>query len=321
VPPTDRDDSYHDVQIRDDTLGLPQELTLAVRRADAVAADRAGPDDGSRAPFLLVHGLASNARLWDGVARRLAAAGHDVVALDQRGHGRSATPTGGYDTATCAADLAQVCSILGWTGSRSPVLVGQSWGGNVVLTCAARHGAARALALVDGGWIALGREFATFEQCWARLAPPTFDEARYDDLAAKIRAAHPDWPDDGIAGTLANLRRTGGGGVRARLAREHHRQILHSLWAADPGARYPDLRVPVLALPAGSPDDAGERAVTKAAAVAELLAAVPGSRARWYPGADHDLHAQHPAAVAADLLTLAADPAPTRDITTRDGAR
>jgi pimeloyl-ACP methyl ester carboxylesterase len=31
-------------------------------------------------PFLLVHGLASNARLWDGVARRLAAAG--LLALE-----------------------------------------------------------------------------------------------------------------------------------------------------------------------------------------------------------------------------------------------
>src|SRR5207249_673446 len=41
------------------------------------------------APFVLVHGLASNARLWDGVADHLHAAGHTVVVTDQRGHGRS----------------------------------------------------------------------------------------------------------------------------------------------------------------------------------------------------------------------------------------
>ena len=46
----------------------------------------------SGAPFLLVHGLASNARLWDGVARRLASAGHSAVAVDLRGHGRSPRP-------------------------------------------------------------------------------------------------------------------------------------------------------------------------------------------------------------------------------------
>jgi alpha-beta hydrolase superfamily lysophospholipase len=51
---------------------------LAVRRWRA---------DG--APILLVHGLASNARTWDGVAEALVAAGHDVAAVDLRGHGAS----------------------------------------------------------------------------------------------------------------------------------------------------------------------------------------------------------------------------------------
>ena len=37
-------------------------------------------------PWLLVHGLASNARLWDGVAWRLAQQGHPVVAVDPRPH-------------------------------------------------------------------------------------------------------------------------------------------------------------------------------------------------------------------------------------------
>ena len=41
-------------------------------------------------PALLVHGLASNARVWDGVAALLAAAGREVLAVDLRGHGASA---------------------------------------------------------------------------------------------------------------------------------------------------------------------------------------------------------------------------------------
>ena len=60
--------------------------------------------DAAGTPVLLVHGLASNARLWDGVASRLAADGHPVAAVDQRGHGQSDKPDGGYDFATLTED-------------------------------------------------------------------------------------------------------------------------------------------------------------------------------------------------------------------------
>jgi pimeloyl-ACP methyl ester carboxylesterase len=348
-----------DDDLRDDRVTLGSGLALAVRRAEgartpdaegtrtphaegARTPDAEGtrtpeaegartPDAGrggqaERVPFLLVHGLASNCRVWDGVAARLAAAGHDVVAVDQRGHGLSDAPTAGYDTGTCAADLADLCTALGWTGRRAPVVAGQSWGANVVLRWAARRGngdepggspTPAAIALVDGGWIALGRGFATFEECWSALAPPTFAGLTYQALVESMRARHRDWPDEGLNGTLANLVRTPDGGVRARLAHQHHRQILHSLWAQDPAEDYPTVRVPTLLLPAGSPDDpeppghgAGDGPLGKAAAVTELLAAVPGSRVRWYPGAHHDLHAQHPAEVAEDLLSLIAEEAP-----------
>ena len=72
-----------DDALRDDEVALPGGPRLALRRAD-----------GPGRPFLLVHGLSSNSRVWDGVARRLAAAGHEVVAVDQRGHGRSEEPAG-----------------------------------------------------------------------------------------------------------------------------------------------------------------------------------------------------------------------------------
>src|SRR5262249_8634210 len=61
--------------------------------------------DRAAAPFVLVHGLASNARLWDGVAEHLHAAGHTVVVIDQRGHGLSDAPESGYDLETAVGDL------------------------------------------------------------------------------------------------------------------------------------------------------------------------------------------------------------------------
>src|SRR5512138_1851024 len=45
---------------------------------------------------LLIHGLASSARIWDLVAPRLGRLGIEPVAYDQRGHGRSTKPSSGY---------------------------------------------------------------------------------------------------------------------------------------------------------------------------------------------------------------------------------
>ena len=56
------------------------------------------PVDGpEKPPIVLVHGLASNAMLWQGAATALAARGHRVIAIDQRGHGLSSKPESGYD--------------------------------------------------------------------------------------------------------------------------------------------------------------------------------------------------------------------------------
>ena len=151
------------------------------------------------------------------------------------------------------------------------------------------------------------------------------DGVRYADVAERIRAAHPDWPEEGLDGTLANLVELPGGGVRARLAREHHREILRSMYEQDPADWYPRIGVPVLLVPAVGEESAGgrpgderadsvdpraarESAVRESAvreSVRAALAALPFARARWYPGADHDLHAQYPDRLAADLEDLA----------------
>jgi pimeloyl-ACP methyl ester carboxylesterase len=291
---------------RDAEVPLPGGPRLAVRLSD-----------GPLRPFLLVHGLASNARLWDAVTRRLVAAGHAVAAVDLRGHGRSEAPDAGYDTDTCADDLAALADELGFTGGRAPVAVGQSWGGNVVLSLAARRGGVAAAGCVDGGWIRLTSRFASFEECWAALAPPTFEGYTYAGLRDAITGAHPDWPAESVAGTLANLRELPDGGVTNVLARAHHEAIVRSMYRGDPRAWYPLVRVPVLLAPAvaadDDPDPAG-RSAQRRADVAEALAALPDGRVSWYTGADHDLHAQHPGRLAADLLALAADAEPDADL-------
>ncbi|MFL6136630.1 MAG: alpha/beta fold hydrolase [Frankiaceae bacterium] len=278
----------------DDAVTLPGGPRLALRRAG-----------GPRRPFLLVHGLASNARLWDGVAGRLAAAGHEAVAVDLRGHGRSEEPAAGYDTETCAADLASLCRQLGLTGDRAPVVAGQSWGGNVALALAAQHGGVAAIALVDGGWLRPRDRFPTFAECWRALAPPSFEGMPMAELRARSASWHPDWPEEGRAAALANFVELPDGTVRARLARSHHESIVRSLWEGDPARWYPLVAGPALLVPAVG-DPPSERDAERAAAVEEALAALPRAEVAWYRGADHDLHAQQPERLCADLLRLAA---------------
>lgn len=95
------------------------ELRLPVRDGTVLRAlhhPAAGAADGI--PVLLVHGLASNCRLWDGAASHLAGLGHDVIALDLRGHGRSDKPDHGYSVPEVARDVVDIIEILSATTHR-----------------------------------------------------------------------------------------------------------------------------------------------------------------------------------------------------------
>lgn len=252
-------------------------------------------------PFLLVHGLASNARLWDGVAEVIAAAGHPVVAVDQRGHGRSSKPDQGYDFTTIVSDLVALIGALGW---ERPVVAGQSWGGNVVIELAATHpDVLRAVAAVDGGFIDLGSRFATWDECRDVLAPPRLVGTPLATIEGWMRRANPDWPEIGIEGALANFEVRADGTIAPWLTFERHMMILEALYGHRPSERYPHITVPALMIPA----DTGDVAWThdKQEAVAAAVAALPNGRARWFSPAHHDIHAQHPVELAHVLLDLA----------------
>ena len=267
-----------------------------------------GEDNADLRPHLLVHGLASNARLWDGVAATLAATGRRAVAVDLRGHGLSDKPDDGYDMASVADDVAALIAALGWD---RPVVSGQSWGANVVLELAARHPAvAGAVVCVDGGTIRLAERFADFEACWSVLAPPRFrPDLTRADLEAGMRSRNGHWPDSGILGALACFEDQPDGTVRPFLTRDRHRMILAGLFDHDPHTGLDRVAVPVLFVPA----DTGEQAWTtdKRAAVDAAVARLRDGRVRWFSPADHDVHAQYPTEVAQLLTELADELGPT----------
>src|SRR5262245_37484508 len=203
-------------------------------------------------PYLLVHGLASNARLWDEVAVPLCQAGHPVYAVDLRSHGESDAPESGYDTTTAAADLAVLLRRL----ELPPAIVaGQSWGGNVAVRLAARHPELVAgLALVDGGWIDLASQFVAWPTCAREVRPPDRDGMRADGLRSYLHRQHPDWSAAAVEATLANLRIGPGGGLDRRLPIWAHMQILRSMWDDPPGPDFPAVQAPTLLLPALPPE-------------------------------------------------------------------
>ena len=212
--------------------------------------------DGTGRPYVLVHGLASNARLWHGVASRLAEVGHLVVAVDQRGHGRSEKPGDGYTIETCAADLTLLVEGLGLD---RPVVAGQSWGGNVVLQLAAdQPRSVHGVALVDGGWIRLQDTFGDWDDCARQLRPPALAGLALSRLEAAVRLAHPSWPDEGVDATLANFEVLDDGTIRPWLTLDRHLAIQRDLWEHDPRALYARVTAPVLLVPADHGEPAGD---------------------------------------------------------------
>ena len=269
--------------------------TTHVRTADDVMVHVLADEAGGRSsapPVLLVHGLASNARLWDGVRGRLAAQGHAVAAVDLRGHGQSSKPDDGYDFATISDDLVAVLDSLGWPAA---VLAGQSWGGNVVLELAARAPErVEAVVCVDGGWMEFWR-WGTWDQVRERLAPPKTEGTPVETMRERFRWMHPDWSDEAIEGALACFEVRADHTVAPLLTRERHLLILHELWKHHLDEVLPLVNAPVVLVAC----EGGSSATTdrKREEVARAEQLLRRSRTLWV-NASHDVHAERPGFIA-----------------------
>ncbi|HVF13707.1 MAG TPA: alpha/beta hydrolase [Acidimicrobiales bacterium] len=258
---------------------------------------------GDGPPVLLVHGLASNCRTWEAVGERLNRLGHAVAAVDLRGHGQSDKPDDGYDFVTMTHDLMSAVDALDFnppTGRR-PVVAGQSTGGNLALDLGHRFpDRVAAVVGVDGGSIELQNQWPEWDDCARVLAPPRLTGTPRVELAARLRAVHQTWDDDGLEATLANLEVLADGTVRPWLTFDRHMRILRALWEHRPSKILPELAVPLHLLLVDG-DDAWAEAKRSEAGLAEAY----GARVRWFPGADHDVHVELPDEVADALHEVA----------------
>jgi len=287
-------------------------LTLRVREWPMASSDQ-------QPPIVLVHGLASNARIWDDVAAILAERYH-VVALDQRGHGLSDRPPDGapggapggagrFSFDTVVGDLIGLMDTLDLD---RPVLVGHSWGGNVVLACAAAHpDRVRGLVLVDGGYIELaaqpGRDW---ERVRVDMAPPDLTHLTFSELLERARSGDAShyWSPTVEATLRTSFKDGPDGRITPSLRREDHLEILRALWEQRPSVLFPRITVPTLIVPARRPNPTGraaEMAPIREKLVANAVAAIPNARLLWMEDTVHDVPLQRPAELARAIESVA----------------
>ncbi|GAA1900411.1 alpha/beta fold hydrolase [Streptantibioticus ferralitis] len=134
---------------------------------EAVESDPGPPGEAPRPAVLMLHGLMGRAAHWAATARALAAR-YRPVALDQRGHGRSAKPEGPYSREAYITDVEAAVEQLGLA---PVVLVGHSMGALTAWQLAARRpDLVRALVICDMRASALGeasqREWEQWFASW-----------------------------------------------------------------------------------------------------------------------------------------------------------
>lgn len=282
-------------------------VTAPTTGLDVHVRDWGGPSprEGGQSPIVMVHGLASSCHIFDLCAPILALA-RRVVTYDQRGHGETAKPEDGYDTATFVADGVGLADAL---GVETPyVVAGHSWGATVGLHWTVRHpDLVHAVVLVDGAIFPF-REApgATWEELSERLTPPDLSSLTFEDLLERTRGSMGFLDETfrrSYFGALMNV--SPDGSIRARLSRDKHLRILRTLWDDDVDAAIDALRRPALALLAErAPTDAAGRqmAEPRRRMVERLGTAQPLLHVRWLPDTIHDVPLQRPGLLA-ELVT------------------
>lgn len=275
---------------RDSFVQLPDGLRLAYRDWG-----------GSGQPIVLLHGLSSSYRIWDLVAPLLAQ-DHRVLALDQRGHGRSDRPDASFEMATYVNDLH---GFFQATSLDSVALVGHSWGGNVALQFAVDHPRlVEALVLLDGGFLELsGRPGWTWERTEQELAPPRLDGITREALLERVSQGNlaSVWSPAVAETVLGHFESLSKGRLRPWLRREHHMRILRALWDHRPSLLWERVQCPVLLVPARQANPQGRQAEllpAKLAAVAMAEQRLARSRTIWMNDTIHDVPLQRPAELA-----------------------
>jgi pimeloyl-ACP methyl ester carboxylesterase len=263
--------------------------------------------------LVLMHGLASNARIWELVAEALAGPGFAVLAPDARGHGLTDKPDGDYGMDTITRDLAALVNAYELV---HPILVGHSWGGSIALDYAARFtSGSRApggIALVDGGATQLDAAGLGWEEMRDRLTPPRLAGMPLGEFLERLSSHNPRWQPDARAAQiiLANFEVSEDETIYPRLSFEHHMQIVRAMWEFKTYERFTRLRCPVMIVSARPPEPLSQPELdymaSKEAGIAIARERIQRLQVHWMEDTIHDIPLQRPAELASLLAGFVA---------------
>lgn len=263
------------------TVGRVRNETIGLRYLD-------WGNDGAE-PVLFLHGGALTAHTWDLVCVALRD-GYRCIAMDLRGHGDSDWSDDlDYSLPAHRSDVLALLSTLEMEGA---VLVGQSWGGAIALSCAARSGSVRALAVVDVGLEVRGEGAKRIHDFVS--APDELDSV--EEFVQRAQAFNPRRDPELLRFSLLhNLRRTSSG----RWTWKYDRRPFQS---SDPDARRDELRTELMAdvtkLDRPALVVRGADSDVLSPEGARSFAAMLRARTAEVPGAGHNVQGDAPAALA-----------------------
>jgi 2-(acetamidomethylene)succinate hydrolase len=248
---------------------------------------------GSGRPVLLLHGVTANAYVWEPVAELLSGS-MSVVAVDQRGHGRTGpAPDSDYTAAAFARDVAGIAAAMG-----EPLLVvGHSLGARNAVEAAARYpGTVTGVVAID---FTPFIEPPVLETLGARVAAGDRSFADLDEVRAYLRRRYPLLPDEGIQRrALYGYCKTADGQLRPLADPEAMRQICAGL-ADDLAPALARMHVPGVLVRGASSALVSPEAFRRTQQLRPDLPAIEVT------GADHYVPEERPAAVANIVLRFA----------------
>ncbi|MFK2891791.1 alpha/beta hydrolase [Dyella flagellata] len=273
------------LQVETDSLGRPIELYYE--------------DTGYGPPVVLLHGYPFDHAMWEEQAFALASGGCRVISYDRRGFGQSSKPVDGYNFNRFADDLKAVLETL---DLHDVTLVGFSMGAGEAVRYMSRHLGQRVtrLALVSAITPGMSR---------SKDHPEGEDEAKFDDIATRIRADRFAYIEQFVARLL-----DGGNCSRATvewiksLAVPATRIAMLACVRAFAETDFTGDMAAAINLPALVIHGTEDRIAPFAAHGKRTSDLLPGSIFRPYEGGTHGLFATHGAMLSEDLLGLVRTP-------------